>query len=218
MRSTRWMNCQEDTKPITWSGLTDDLATNLRSRICDRQIKPEQAHTGTPETFLLGYLISRGASEEDWRMLILDISEAVMHARTDEIYVNMTRDIRPRKFHRFKSGVSGTRKASQQFKRLLTRKTWGKFMTTDQAGIHFHTKTITGIWFASSTEMSLIARESSYLRKSENSSTKDFWWKLQWRPHWRMDAWSHFLKKTITDDESGLHLELDEVSAKSVQE
>ena len=105
---------------MTWSGLTDDLANNLRSRVFDRQIMPEQAHNGTSETFLLGYLISRGASEEDWRILILDISVAVMHARTDEeIQVNTTRDIRSCKFWRFMSAVCGTRKASQQWKDSL---------------------------------------------------------------------------------------------------
>ena len=56
-------------------------------------------------------------------MLMLDVSAAVIHARTDkEIHVNTTRDIRSCKFWRFKSAVSGTRKASQQWKDSLLEK------------------------------------------------------------------------------------------------
>ena len=56
--------------------------------LCVRQFTTEQPRddifAGTPETFSMRYLISRQASKKLWRILILDIRVAFMHARTDE--------------------------------------------------------------------------------------------------------------------------------------
>ena len=91
-------------------------------------------------------------------------------------------------------------------------------MTTDQAGIHFHTKTLTGICLASSTEMSMIAEEFSYLKKVREQFNKRFLVKFAKTLSMADARVETFLKKLFTGDESRLHLELVEVYVKSVQE
>ena len=87
------------------------------------------------------------------------------------------------------------------------RSGWHPFPHKDPASISTqrpsHEKAPTGIWLASSTEMSMIAREFSYLKKVREQFNKRFLMKFA---------------KTLAMAESGLHLELDEVYVKSVQE
>ena len=71
---------------------------------------------GTPETFFMRYMISRAASKKCWRTLILDISVAVVHARTgQEIDGATPRDVRSSRYWRLKASTNGTRKASAQW-------------------------------------------------------------------------------------------------------
>ena len=58
--------------------------------------------------------VARGASCKDFGLLVVDISVAFMHARTDEeIYVNVLSGIKSSRFWRLKAAVNGTRKASK---------------------------------------------------------------------------------------------------------
>ena len=68
---------------------------------------------GTPDTFLK-YLFAKAASCKDFGILVIDISVAFMHARTDEeIYVKVPSGIKSSRFWRLKAAVNGTRKASK---------------------------------------------------------------------------------------------------------
>ena len=92
----------------------------VRSRLCVRQFKAEQARddifAGTLETFFMRYLVAKAATEFDMGILIVDISVAFMHARTDEdIYVKPPRDVKSSPFWKLKAAINGTRKASQQW-------------------------------------------------------------------------------------------------------
>ena len=45
---------------------------------------------GTPDTFFIKYLLAKAASCKDFGILVIDISVAFMHTRTDEeIYVKV---------------------------------------------------------------------------------------------------------------------------------
>ena len=90
----------------------------VRSRLCVRQFKAEglrdDLFAGTPETFFIKYLLARAASCKDFGILVIDISVAFMHARTDEeIYVKVPSGIKSSKYWKRKAAVNGTRKASQ---------------------------------------------------------------------------------------------------------
>ena len=66
----------------------------VRSRLCVRQFKAEglrdDLFAGTPDTFLIKYLLVKAASCKDFGIPAIDISVAFMHARTDEeIYVKL---------------------------------------------------------------------------------------------------------------------------------
>ena len=60
----------------------------VRSRLCVRQFKAEglrnDLFAGTPDTFFIKYLLAKAASCKDFGILVIDISVAFMHARTDE--------------------------------------------------------------------------------------------------------------------------------------
>ena len=65
-----------------------------RSRLCVRQFRAEGLRddllAGTPDTFFIKYLLAKAASCKDFGILVIDISVAFMHARTDEeIYVKV---------------------------------------------------------------------------------------------------------------------------------
>ena len=60
----------------------------VRSRLCVRQFKAEgrrdDLFAGTPDTFFIKYLLAKAASCKDFGILVIDISVAFIHARTDE--------------------------------------------------------------------------------------------------------------------------------------
>ena len=71
---------------------------------------------GTPDTFFIKYLFAKAASCKDFGILVIDISVAFMHARTDEeIYVKIPSVIKSSKSWRLKAPVNGTRKASKHW-------------------------------------------------------------------------------------------------------
>ena len=58
----------------------------MRSRLCVRQFKAEELlddlFAGTPDTFLIKYLLAKPASCKDFGILVTDISVAFKHARS----------------------------------------------------------------------------------------------------------------------------------------
>ena len=75
----------------------------------------DDSFAGTPDTFFIKYLLARAASCKDFGLLVVDISVAFVHARTDEeIYVEVPSGIKSSRLWRLKAAVNGTRKASKQ--------------------------------------------------------------------------------------------------------
>ena len=60
----------------------------MRSRLCVRQLKAEWIRSdlfaGTLDTFFIKYLMAKAPSCKEFGVLVVDISVAFMHARTDE--------------------------------------------------------------------------------------------------------------------------------------
>ena len=99
----------------------------VRSRLCVRQFKAEElrgdSFPGTPDTFSIKCLLAKVASCKDYGFLVVDISVAFMHARTDEeIYVKVPSGIKSSRFWRLKAAVNGTRKASMHWQEFLCDK------------------------------------------------------------------------------------------------
>ena len=92
-----------------------------------RQFKAEglrdDLFAGTPDTFFIKYLLTKAASCKDFGILVIDISVAFMHARTDEeIYVKVPSVIKSSRFWRLKAAVNGTRKASKHWQEYFSDK------------------------------------------------------------------------------------------------
>ena len=99
----------------------------VRSRLCVRQFKAEglrdDLFAGTPDTFFIKYLLAKAASCKEFGVLVVDISVAFMHARTDEeIYVKVPSDIRSSKYWRLKAALNRTRKASKHWQEYSSDK------------------------------------------------------------------------------------------------
>ena len=83
---------------------------------------------GTTDTFFIKYLLAKAVSCKDFGSLVVDMSVAFKHARTDEeIYVQVPSGIKSSRFWRLKAAVNGTRKASKHWQefscdKLVTRK------------------------------------------------------------------------------------------------
>ena len=86
----------------------------VRSRFCVRQFKAEglrdDLFAGTPDMFLIEYLLAKVASCKDFGLLVVDISAAFMNARTDEeMCVKVPSGMKSSRFWRLTSAVNGTR-------------------------------------------------------------------------------------------------------------
>ena len=100
----------------------------VRSRLCvcvssrPRQLQ-DDLFAGTPDTFFIKYLLAKAASCKDFGILVIDISVAFMHARTDEeIYVKVPSGIKSSKYWTLKAAVNGTRKASKHWQEYSSDK------------------------------------------------------------------------------------------------
>ena len=72
--------------------------------------------TGTPDTFFIKCLLATATSCKDFGLLVVDIGVAFMHARTDEeIHVKVPLNSKSSRFWRLKAAVNGTRKASKHW-------------------------------------------------------------------------------------------------------
>ena len=92
----------------------------VRTRLCMRQFNAEglrdDLFAGTPDTFFIKYLLAKAASCKDFGLLVVDISVALKHARTDEeIHEKVPSGIKSSRFWRLKAAVNGTRKASKHW-------------------------------------------------------------------------------------------------------
>ena len=99
----------------------------VRSRLCVREFKAEgyrdDMFAGTPDTFFIKYLLAKAASCKDFGILVIDISVAFMHARTDEeILVKVPSGIKSSKYWRLKAAVNGTKKASKHWQEYSSDK------------------------------------------------------------------------------------------------
>ena len=82
----------------------------MRSRLCVRQFRAEGHRDDffvvTPDTFFIKYLLAKAASCKNVGILVIDISVAFTHARTDEeIHVQVPSDIKRFKFWRLKESL-----------------------------------------------------------------------------------------------------------------
>ena len=102
---------------MTWCGLMNGEVTGLR----------DDLFAGTPDTFFIKYLLAKAASCNDLGLLVVDISVAFVHARTDEeTYVKVPSGIKSSRFWRLKVAVNGTRNASKHWQEF----SGGKLVTS----------------------------------------------------------------------------------------
>ena len=99
----------------------------VRSRLCVRQFKAEglrgELFAGTPDRFFIKYLLAKAAICKDFLIVVIDISVAFMHGRTDEeIYEKVPSGIKSSKFWRLKAAMNGTRKASKHWQEYSSDK------------------------------------------------------------------------------------------------
>ena len=111
---------------MTWFGLMSGEVTERgHDSVCaSAEGLRDDSFAGTPDTFLIKYLLAKGASCKAFGLLVVDISVAFRHARTDEeIYVKVASRVQD--FGRLIAAVNGTRKASKRwqefsFDKLMT--------------------------------------------------------------------------------------------------
>ena len=88
------MSCFQEKHAYDMVWVDDWQSDRVRSRLCVRQFKAEALRdgvfAGTPDTVFIKYLLAKAAGCKDFGLLVVDISVAFMHARTDEeIYVKV---------------------------------------------------------------------------------------------------------------------------------
>ena len=196
----------------------------VRSRLCmsvqGRGNPGRLVCGGTPDTFFIKYLLAKAANFKDFGILVIDISVAFMHARTDEeIYVKVPSGIKSSKYWRRKTAVNGTRKASKHWQecssdKLVTNmlfqqndinpciyKRFCDDLDLEQHGDDFRVCGVTR-GLAKLTEE---FNRHLLVKKSEIVSLK---------PEHQRET--HFLKRRISVDEFGWHVELDQRYVKSL--
>ena len=94
-----------------WRGDRVRSLTTLRGSVRSEMIYLRERQT----LFLIKYLLAQAASCKDFGFLVVNISVAFMHARTDEeIYVKVP-GFKSSRFWQLKAAVNGTRKASKHW-------------------------------------------------------------------------------------------------------
>ena len=194
----------------------------MRSRLCVRQFKAEGLRDGefakTPDTFFIKYLLAKATSCKDFGLLLVDISVAFMHARTDEeIYVKVISGIKSSRFLRLTAAVNGTRKASKHYQefscdKLVTNmlfqqndvnpciyKRFCDILDLEQHGDDFLVNGSTSNFEVLADEF----KNNLMVKKAEIVSLK---------PEHQNEI--HFLKRRISVDNFGWHVELDQRYAK----
>ena len=194
----------------------------VRSRLCVCQFKAQWLRDDlfAGDTFFIKYLLAKVASCKDFGLLVVDISVAFMHARTDEeIFVKVPSGIKSSTFWRLKAAVNGTRKASKHWQefscdKLVTNmlfqqsdinpciyKRFCDNLDLEQHGDDFLVCGLTCI-------LELLADEFKnhvLVKKAEIVSL---------RPELQKET--HFLKRRISVDDFGWNVELDQRYLKSL--
>ena len=101
----------------------------VKSRRCVRQFKAEglrdDLFAGTP---FIKYLLAKAASCEYFGLLVVDISVAFMHARTDEeIYVKVPSGIKSSRFWRTQGSSEWNEESIKELARVLKRQARDKY-------------------------------------------------------------------------------------------
>ena len=115
----------------------------VRSRLCVRQYKTEgkreYTFASTPDSWFLRHAVGEAAMDQERAILIVDISVAFMHARSDGyIIVKAPSGIKTAPYWRIKAVVNGTRKASQL---------WQEFSADNLNGLGFERHTYNPSFF-----------------------------------------------------------------------
>ena len=99
------------------------MCATVQGRGGSETIRPRERQT----RFSIKCLLAKAASCKDFGLLVVDISVAFVHARTDEeICVEVLSGIKSSRLWRLKAAVSGTRKALKHWKEFSC----DKFVTT----------------------------------------------------------------------------------------
>ena len=198
----------------------------VRTRLCVRQFKAEglqdDLFAGTPDTFFIKYLLAKAASCKDFGIFVIDISVAFMHARTDEeIYVKVPSGIKSLKFWRLKAAVSGTRKASKHWQEFSCDK-----LVTDMLFPQHDINPCSYKRFCDDLDLEqhgdyfLVCGATEGLEKLTEELKGHFLVKkaeiASLKPEHQSEA--HFLKRRISVDEFGWHVELDQRYVKSLSD
>ena len=97
-----------------------------------RQFKAEglrdDLFAGTPNTSFIKYLLAKAASCKDLGLLVVDISVAFKHARTDEeIYVKVPSGIKSSRFWRLQRSGEWNEESIKALARILMRQARDKY-------------------------------------------------------------------------------------------
>ena len=164
--------------------------------------------------------MAKAASCKEFGLLVVDISVAFTHARKDEeIYVKVPSSIRSSRFCRIQAGVNGTRKASKHWHefscdKLLTNMLFQQNDINpciykrfcDSLDLEQHGEGFLVCGFTFNVEFLADKFKNHFLVKKAEI--------VRLRPEYRKET--HFLKRRISVDDFGWHVELDQRCVKSL--
>ena len=196
----------------------------VRSRLCVRQLKAEGVtdvlFAGTPDTFFIKSLLAKAASCKDFESLVVGISVALVHARTDEeICVKLA--FRCQEFKILTTqGSSEWNEESKALARVLMQQARVNyaFPTERHQSVHLQTalrqvglgtarRRFSGVCGLTSN-LDFLAGEfkNHFLVKTAEVVSS--------RPEHQQET--HFLKRRISVENFGWHVELDQRYVKSL--
>jgi len=200
---------------MTW--VEEPRGGECRSRLCVRQFaneKRDDTFAATPDTLFIRYLLSLAAADSTSAIMIVDISVAFMHARmTEEVVVRPPADIVTNgKYWRLKAAVNGTRKASQLWQEFSATQLMDMGFKRNDVNpcIFFHPEKLLHAeqhgddFLIQGSREHLLALKEEYnqhflVKKAEILSLHDDDLKE-----------AYFLKRKISVDSEGWHLEMDQ--------
>ena len=174
---------------------------------------------GTPDTFFIKYLLAKAASCKDFGLLVVDISVAFMHTRTDEeMYVEVPSGIKSSRFWR-QAAVNGTRKASKHWQELSCDKLVTKMLfQQNDISLCIYKRLSDNLDLEQHGDDFLVCGSTSTLEVLADEFKKHFLLKkaeiVSLKPEHQNEI--HFLKRRIRVDNFGWHVELDQRCVKSL--
>jgi hypothetical protein len=187
----------------------------VRSRACVRQYneeKREDVFAATPGTAFVKFLASKGATNKDFAMLISGISVAFMHARSDkEIVVKPPPRVVTSKYWRLLAAVDGTLKASQHWQEHVATVLQGLGWSRNDVNpcVYYNPELDFEVEIHGDDFLGGGLRESAYAVKKQLE--ENFLVKVTTiiSPHEDDAKEGWFLKRLISVDEGGYHMQLD---------